>query len=70
MYDRWNKEEDQSMLQLALPCCIFEENEPEEFENFFQKDDALTHLDPDKALPKLNGDEYNECKPNLRWAKS
>ena len=48
------------MVQLDLPCCAFDENVPEEFQNFLEEVDALAIPDPDKELPKFIVDDYNE----------
>jgi len=43
-------------------CCIFDENESEEFQNCLEKVDALAKPESDQALPKFNDDGYNEFK--------
>ena len=54
------------MLQLNLPCCIFDKNEPEEFQNVLEMVDALAKSKLDKALPKFNADQFNESKIYLK----
>ena len=39
------------MVQFDFPCCIFYENESEEFQNFLEMVDAFH---PDRAHPKFN----------------
>ena len=50
------------MVHLNLFCYIFDENEPEEFQNCLEKVDALAKPESDQALPKFNDDGYNEFK--------
>ena len=57
-----NKEESGLMVHLNLSCCIFDENESEEFQNCLEKVDALAKPESDQALSKFNDDGYNEFK--------
>ena len=54
------------MVQLDLPCGIFDENESEEFQTFLKIVDALAKPELEKLLPKINADEYNEFKIYLK----
>ena len=54
------------MVQIDLPCCIFDENESEEFQTFLEMVDAHAKPESDKSLPKINAAEYNEFKTYLK----
>ena len=53
----WKNEQDGVIIHFDLYYCIFNGNESEEFQNFFERVDTLANPDPDKLLPKLNADE-------------
>ena len=53
----WKKDNDGLMLSLDLPCCIFDENESEEFQHFLDMVNAFAKPESDKSLPKFNADE-------------
>ena len=54
------------MVQLDLPCCTFDENVSEEFQNFLEEVDALAIPDPDKVLLKFIFNEYSEFESFLK----
>ena len=45
----WKKEENGLMVKLYLLCCIFDENESEEFQTFLEMVDALAKPEVDKG---------------------
>ena len=54
------------MLKLDLPCCVFEENESEEFQTFLEMVDALPKLKSDQSFPTFSADYYHEFKMYLK----
>ena len=62
-------DEDGLMVPLDLPCCIFDENEKEEFHHFFDIVDAFAKPKSHESLSKYNADKYNEFKLYLNRIK-
>ena len=63
----WKTDDDGLMVQLDSPCCIFDENESEEFQCFLEMVDAFAKPESDKSLP--NADEYNQFEVYLKKIK-
>ena len=57
------------MVPLDLLCCIFHENESEEFQHLLEMVDVFSKPESDKLLPKFNAEEYNEFKMYLKRIK-
>ena len=64
------KEENGLMVQLDLTCCIFDENESEEFQHFLEMVDGVAKPESDKSIPKINADEYDDFKMYLTMIKT
>ena len=41
----WIQDQDGVMREFGLPCCIFDDNQPEQVENFWKKVDAIANPD-------------------------
>ena len=65
----WKNEENGLMVQLDLPCSIFDENESEEIKHLLEMVDAFAKSKSDKLIVKINPDVYNEFKMYLKRIK-